>query len=362
LVKNASQLLVQRHVALEEDENRGYDGNFISGWQCVNPYALEINQLITNARVGLVPSSYQYAEAVPQLEESYRELEKQTHSQLIQRILFGQSSTQLLLLLSVWLKSKGIKEVFYVAPMYFTAHRTFDILGIRTRAINAHHVYEEHFSPNLPPQGGVLILTNPVWYAGVRLTEDFLVDVKKWQANTDSVVIIDGSFEYMRWAKDSKSEVAFETKNTFKIVCPTKQLCMHAFRAAYLLTPDQYYRNLLTESTLLYGSVGLDTLAFLIAAAPILKAQVYPRALIDLASTMHKSLRNKYIINAEWNPSDGYFCFERVNRRSEMLSKTMGGSFFEQPRYPEHVRINLLSPTLYTFDGDSNVGSRVQLN
>jgi hypothetical protein len=96
----------------------------------------------------------------------------------------------------------------------------------------------------------------------------------------------------------------------------------------------------------LYGSASLENVAFGRVAASISHPRPITTAVVGLVSHRHKEFRSAGTISAAWQAECGYFIFERIMTDLPASPPLMDGSFFEQKRYPDHRRINLLSPSI----------------
>ncbi len=66
-------------------------------------------------------------------------------------------------------------------------------------------------------------------------------------------------------------------------------------------------------------------------------------ALISYTRKIHQNLLDKKIISSPINPDCGYFVFAKINEKDKNLFSFMNGEYFEQKKYPDHIRINLLN-------------------
>jgi hypothetical protein len=65
-----------------------------------------------------------------------------------------------------------------------------------------------------------------------------------------------------------------------------------------------------------------------------------------LASFRHDDFRRRGIIESAVTPGCGYFVFEKLNIKLPPGNITADGRYFGQPRYPDHIKINLPSPAI----------------
>jgi hypothetical protein len=195
------------------------------------------------------------------------------------------------------------------------------------------------------------MLADPVWYAGIPLPEDLINTLVEWQRHTSSLVFLDGSFQYAKWgSQKTEYSARFASERTVRVVCPTKSLCAHSYRFAYGLFPKSMHERCVHIYANINGSTSVDNIAFARIAPLIMLEHKFTNALTDLASTRHRDLRARGKIQAPWQPSSGYFVFEKIIKKLSDRIILMDGSFFEQKRYPQYNRINLLSPSISALD------------
>src|SRR5947209_3962068 len=90
----------------------------------------------------------------------------------IEQLIPGAGSSSFLATYALWLASRQVREIFYIPPLYFVLHQFLKLLNIRARPITGHHAFEPGFGMNLPTHRCDLLLTDPVWYAGVSMAEE----------------------------------------------------------------------------------------------------------------------------------------------------------------------------------------------
>jgi len=340
-------LLLKRHAELEALYDDGNNGNFLSGWQCENPWVASIHDGVKAERGTIDAGKYVYLEDDLNLRERFVAFHLNIDGVAPEALLFGEGSTSLLFSLCAWLRERGIEEVFYIPPLYFTLHYALRLLGFQARPVAAKHAFEEGFTVNLPPKRCVLLFSDPVWYAGMSLHRDFVMRIDSWQRRTQSLVIVDGSFQYMNWCGlQMESTALLTSRSTVRIICPTKALAAHGYRFAYAVAPADLGPEITSVYSRVYGSASADSLAFGRFAATAMGLGDITRSLMSFVKDRHTRLRQNRRIDAPWCPDSGYFVFERVLAPIDSKSAMMDGSYFDQPRYKDHRRINLLSPSI----------------
>jgi histidinol-phosphate/aromatic aminotransferase/cobyric acid decarboxylase-like protein len=340
-------LLLRRHVELEDRYDDGDNGNFLSGWQCDNAWAAYIDQKVRDARSNIDGSKYQSLNSDIELASGLNLFHKTFDGVVADAYFCSEGGTALIFTLAAWLRQHGIAEVYYVPPLYFTFHFALKLLGIRARKVTEFQPYEINFKLRHPTTRGVLLLCDPVWYAGFPVPGEIMTELIDWQRKTGSIVIIDGSFQYLPWGNTtSEASSRLDPALTFRILCPTKCLAAHGYRFAYATIPRSYRAELVQLYARLFGSDSAESIAFSRVAMEELCVGAIPRSLMSICSERHATLRNQERIAAAWQPSSGYFIFEEILASISSEIPLMDGSYFEQRRFKKARRINLLSPSL----------------
>lgn len=259
-----------------------------------------------------------------------------------EHIMAGPGSSSLLVALSLWLLREGHREVFYVPPLYYTLHYFLRLLGIRLRPVTSRQLFEADITLNLPERSAVLLLCDPVWYAGRRVPRSTIKSIADWQQRTGSLVLVDGSFQYMQWdGTRAEHSALLDPELTFRLISPTKSLAIPSFRFAYLLHPLRVHRDL----GFLYGSlVGSATAADVIfarRALDVLASEESNRVLTAFLQAVYVRMIEQELIETRVIPDCGYFIFA-VLRSISKCHVVMGQDYFELKGYPDHVRINLM--------------------
>jgi aspartate/methionine/tyrosine aminotransferase len=345
----APSLLLRRHSELAELHHDGDNGRFLSGWQCANPWSNVLVERVRLLRSHIDSSEYHSLNDDTAVQEALLEFHRTVDRQQPQALFLGEGASSIIFSFCAWLKDAGVTDVFYIRPLYFALHFALRLFGIRARPVSARQAYEAEFTMNLPATTAILLVSDPVWYAGVPLPDKVVDKIVKWQRKTASWIFVDGSFQYMRWdGRPEEATARLDETRTIRVVCPTKALALHGYRFAYATVPASVYTKLVQLYTYIYGSDTAESIALARAAI----AEVNDRTIIDslarLAADRHGDLRRRGIINAAWNPCCGYFVFERINVPVRDEAILMDGSFFEQRRHCDARRVNLLSPSIHS--------------
>ena len=249
----------------------------------------------------------------------------------------------------------GVSRVYYLPPLYITLHIALDRYGIRTTPLTERQPYEPAYDFDLPDDpGAVLLLTDPVWYAGVTVPSHLIDRIAEWQSRVSAIVFVDGSLQYLPWHGERfESTVALDRSLTFRLVCPSKQLCVHGYRFSYMLVPTAHVRGLAWTYTNLFGPAPADSVAFALEAIPAISLGTVPRQLMALASERYDHLLQAGAITSTLLPSCGYFVFGQINTPLPADYVRVDGSYFNQPAYHGYTKLNLLSPSLPLIGGST---------
>jgi histidinol-phosphate/aromatic aminotransferase/cobyric acid decarboxylase-like protein len=330
------------------DLNDGDNGNFLSGWQCENPFVEKLLADVRDRSNHIDHRKYVYFDDDDDLAEMIRAFHTTIDRQTPEAILCGSGSTALLFAVVTHLHASGLKRIYYVPPLYFTLHRAFGWFGIEAQPVSALQPFEAGFELELPTDSNsVLFLADPVWYAGKAVPHDAVEAIAEWQRRTGSIVVVDGSLQYLGWSDTAGEATArLDPSRTLRLICPSKQLCVHGYRFSYLLLPSASERSVAWTYSNIAGPAGADSLAFAHEAMAALATNDISKKLVGVAMDRHRRLRAGNIIASDVSPDAGYFVFERITVPLPVGYKLVDGRFFDQPNYPDRAKINLLSPSM----------------
>jgi aspartate/methionine/tyrosine aminotransferase len=339
--------LLKRHAQLEVMSGDKESGNWLSGWQCVNPWIDQIRDNVSEIKSKLRLDEYHYLSEDDEIRHNLFKFHTSADPKLPQDFLCGAGSSTLIFTFCAWLRSQGVTNVHYVQPMFYTVLHAMKLFGITARPINGKHGFEAGFRLELPADRSVLLITDPIWYAGIPVDSETIGLIRDWQHRTNSLVFVDGSFQYARWDGALQEATAeFDPAHTFRILCPTKALAAHGFRFAYAAVPSAMRSELAHLYSNIYGSATIESLAFGRALSNLIVDRHICHRITDVVAERHKRLRSTGAIQATWQASCGYFIYEKINAEIPDRDKLFGGGYFQQRRYSDHFRINLLSPSI----------------
>lgn len=349
--------LSEKFESLAFDHNDGDDGDFLSGWQCSNGLVADLEEAIRARAKTIDHTRYNYfdthADLIAAIQAHHRAVDDAPPA----AVLCGGGATALLSVWATYLHSRGVDHVYYIPPLYITLQTALDRYGIRTIPVAATQPYEPGFSVDLPIEDvPVLLLTDPVWYAGTPVAAAVIDEIARWQCKTAATIFVDGSLQYMPWAGERYEPTgALDPSRTFRLVCPSKQLCMHGYRFSYLLIPPDHSRRLAWTYTNLVGPAAADSIAFAHEAIAAVSQGDITRALMQNASDRYQRLIATGSVRSVLRPSAGYFVFAEIVAPLAPDYVRIDGSYFGQTSYPGYMKLNLLSPSLGLIDPESLV-------
>lgn len=337
---------------LETKYGDGDRGNFLSGWQCDNPYADGFIARAASKSQATNHIKYSYIEYDDAMNESLANLHKALDNKSFELIFPSAcGSTSILFTFCTHLAKNNIKEIYYIPPIYFSMHYALKLFNIKARPISALHAYEEKFSINLPNKRSVLIFVDPLWFAGRKVPHSIISQIKAWQDKTGSTIFVDGSFQYMPWNGDRYEATSeLDPSITFRMICPTKIMAVHGLRFSYALMPATLKLEFYHTYTNIYASSAACNVEFARESVIEMKSGEITRKIINLAKERYSSLVRHACIESSVPPDCGYFTFTKILSKLPPDYKLMTQEFFEQKRYNGYAKLNLVSPSFYLID------------
>lgn len=265
-------------------------------------------------------------------------------------IFITEGSTPMIASMVLFAKYLGFPEIYSVSPLYFNIFKIADLIDIPVRPINTDLTFRDD-NINLPLKKSILFLTDPIWSIGRHHSEKIFKKIRKWQKSTKSLVFIDGSFSYTDWyTKDKRSPGRIlDPALTFRLICPTKTLCLNGLRFSYLICPSKYRKEIsqITSSSI-GSSCYLGHLYREEMFEKMTKKEINPigRFSRERFLQIEKLLEEK---NIEYiKPDCGFFMFANL---SEYLEKNAPGKYMWLPvvgldipnkKYKNFVKLNLM--------------------
>ena len=334
-----------RRLAFELDD--GGKGDFISGWQCENPFAARLLEKVRRRCDDVDFTRYTYFDADERLVNAVKTFHVHADGRSPEAVLCGPGASPLLAAFLAWLASQKRVQVHYMPPIYHSILVGLQLYGISATRVSERHAFESDCNVCLPDENTVLFLTDPLWYCGAVVQRELLLSIAEWQRSTKSMVFVDGSFQYLPWKVGfTELTTLLEPHLTFRLVNPCKQLAIHGYRFAYLITPEDRIDGMAWISTNLTGPASAESIQFAHEAMDAVEEQIIPRRLIEVAKDRFRTLSVAKRIVVDPEPVCGYSAFCRIAHPLPSDYVLMDGRYFDQPRYPGFVRVNLLSPSI----------------
>ncbi|MEU1671076.1 aminotransferase class I/II-fold pyridoxal phosphate-dependent enzyme [Streptomyces roseifaciens] len=243
-----------------------------------------------------------------------------------------------------WLAVNGHRRIHYVAPVYYKLAYLLRRFGIEPVPVASGHAYQPEFDLSLPEERTVLVLTDPVWYAGRRVPAEVLDVIAAWQQATGSLVFVDGTFQYMPWdGRPGEASALLPAEHTLRMVCPTKYLSLHGYRCAHLLVPAALRQELADLHINLHGDVAVSDRLFAHRAADLMIGHGNGD-LVGHIRDNHARITASGALAARTPVETGFFLFGRP-RVPHRWFLALDERYFELDGHPGYVRINLLNPT-----------------
>lgn len=342
--------LARRYERLAFDLGDGGKGAFISGWQCENPFAADLLAEARDRSLSYDHTRYVYFDDEPELVRQVQSLHRTRDGHCGSAVFCGPGSSSLLSGFASLLRRIGVHRVYYLPPLYFTLQLALARFSIEAVPVAEHQAFEADFRLKLPNEhSAVLIVTDPVWYAGAPMQPEVWDSIVEWQKAYESVIFVDGSLQYMPWPGAPRNEPSarLDPAKTFRLICPSKQLAVHGYRFAYVLCPPALERDYAWVCTNIYGPVNVDSIAFAYAAVTAMRAGSITFQLMERASRRHAALRRGGLLRSEYAPSCGYFVFEEITAPLPVGYLQVDQRYFDLVGHGGKAKVNLLSPELH---------------
>lgn len=350
LTPHQEQILAAHHHI--DVTARTGDLPFVSGWETTHSIVYEyLKPLYTEQPAAADPLDYSFMADDEPLVEKVRTFHQRVDGHFPEgsEIFVGAGSSSLLSSTMVLLSQQGETEVCYVPPIYHAYYQLAKILRMTMSPLGDGLTAdgEERTISLLPNRRTILLLTDPSWISGRAYSARFHAEVRAWQERTGSLVIVDGTFQYTKWdAMGTELSSTLLPEQTIRLICPTKSLCVHGVRCAYLVLP----RALQEDLGWYYCKLVAATSQYDIRAAHLLFDQLSSpdnnRALTDLVRQRYLDLTGAGLItDLITEPSCTYYGYGRLSVGFDRVLY-MNGSHYELPYPDDLIRINLLSAPL----------------
>jgi histidinol-phosphate/aromatic aminotransferase/cobyric acid decarboxylase-like protein len=337
--------LFERHRTLDDSILRDRQ-HFPSDWNATHPFASEFlgSGIASSGLVRPGESRYVYFDEQYEIVDAIRGLHRALEGIDLSResVLAGPGSSSFLLALCLWLVQQGYTEIYYIPPLYYTFHYFLKLFRIRARPLPSGPVFESTIPSGLPAARSLLALCDPAWFAGYRVPPETIDAVTRWQQTSGSLVIVDGSFQFMQWDRTRREYSSLlDPELTFRLISPGKSLAIPFFRFAYLLHPARMHRDLVFLYENMVGASTVADLAFAGRALQVLSSETCNFALTDYLKSKFGQLVADGILSTRIMPNCGNFVFAApaVPLPGQIA---MDQEYFEVKGYAGHIRINLM--------------------
>lgn len=322
---------------------------FLSGWNCHNPFH---DKIVDRNRKQRSKNKYYYFSDHSELYEEVISFHHNKNEACLadMKPVFGSGSTSLLTAYIFFLYEKGIRELYYVKPIYFTVKYFCNLLKIKVIPVSDYQAYEGGFSLELPNKKTVLLVSDPVWYLGKSISLELVSEIMLWQAKTGSMVMVDGSFQYSKWEDKGEHTSMLDPMLTFRLISPAKSLGIHDIRYAYMLLPSRHYGSYLQIVENSSGATSIDNYEQSLNIQESMKNDEVRMKFLHHIQTQYHTLLNNQLITPIATPDSGYFLFAKLSKGIQTKEILMDGRFFEssQKVHNKYFRVNLLYKNLHS--------------
>ncbi len=341
--------LLQAHLELDALSRDRGDRLFISDWYCEHPFAAEI----------VPPSAVASIEDDALLRYCFHNDDDEIHERIrtfhgardgtdlgADEIYVAAGLSGLITAQFLMLRRQGIQRLHYIRPLYYTYYYLASVLGIELVPVNDDPLDRPGRRLELPPSGAEgLILCDPVWHIGRPVEAEYVSAIRTWQDETESLVMVDGAFQYLRWRRRNGQEAtaALRRDLTIRNLCPTKTVAVHGPRFAYALLPARMWEDLRYAYANSAGSSSVFDHRSAIAIMDYLTSPHSNGPLLDLIADRYERLTATGAIREPLGAEAAYFCFVTTPVAQDRLI-TMDQTFFDTTCHPNLVRFNLLLP------------------
>jgi aspartate/methionine/tyrosine aminotransferase len=337
--------LLDRHRALD-DSISGHRDQFLSDWDGGHPFVESFlgPELVSPRLQEILPKGYLYYNEDYVVLDLIRSFHEKREGNPLSRnnVIAGPGSSAFLVAFSFWLLQQGFREIHYIPPLYYSFHFFLRQLNTWLRPISKHQAFESGAKFNLPSKRTVLLISDPIWYAGRQFPAETIRQIGEWQARTGSLVFVDGSFQFMQWdGIRSEPTSILDPELTFRLISPTKSLGIPFYRFAYILCPFRFHRDFLFIYENIVGGASIGDVKFAKRALDVLASDSSNTPFTSFLKATYDQLIKAALIRTTIAPDCGYFVFALPS--ATLSGKiSMDQEFFELQGYPQYIRINLM--------------------
>jgi aspartate/methionine/tyrosine aminotransferase len=341
-------LLLSRHRELDwACRNRG-DRVFISDWYCEHPFVDEyLPEYVFERPGGEALANYYFPNDPSDLHDLIARFHRERDGVALDAdgVFVGDGTSALLTAQLHMLRERGVREIHYVRPLYYSLYYLARLMAIRLVPVNDAPLHDDGSSLRLPTGDSVLVVCDPIWFMGRGIDPGYVAQVAEWQAHTGNTVLVDGAFQYMQWRGEPAPEptAQLDPALTFRTLCPTKTVALHGLRFSYVLCPPDAREDLRYAYS---NSMGPSSVLSGVTARSVMKILLSPESngrLLRHIEDRYDLLRGAGLFTDPSEADRTYFVFAKPNLDPDAVI-AMDQEFFDLDGYPGHARINLLAP------------------
>lgn len=340
-------LLLKSHRDLDTIVRTDRRRCFVSGWHVENPLAseyLDAHDLMTT--VGAGASKYQFLSDSRDVSRSiirfHRKIDRVEYAE--GEIFVAPGSSPLILAVMTTLHRRGVRRICYFPPVYYAFFYWASVFGIEMVPVTQQWPALDPVDVPLPPDGSVLLFSDPAWVVGRFLDAELIQAIARWQSRTGSLVVVDGTFQYTKWDPAVRTEFTshLDKRWTLRMVCPTKALGVNGIRFAYLLLPAGLRDDIRYVASNSSGASDGFSVAAASRVMDVLNGDQGNARFVACVRARSDALTGVLHQEQAFQPTCTYYVFAPLLARAEDCI-TMDGRFFEGPDR-SGVRINLMLP------------------
>lgn len=344
---NHNHLLDKHH---ELDYLCRHPGNriFISDWYCSHPYTKKYipSETFTDiTQQDLLNYCFQN-----DTDTIHKEIIKfhQKYDGIVykkEEIYIGAGMTGLITAQIIMMKTKGFDEIYYTKPMYYTFYYLAKLFHIKLISICNIPLNKLGITLRLPKKKSCLVVCDPLWYMGRSIVPEYIEQIKQWQRQTGSCVIVDGAFQYMKWDIHDRFEPSsqLDRELTFRSICPTKALVIHGIRFSYTILPSRFQEDMRYAYANSFGASCVYSHKAGKRIMEVLNSSESNTAVLSYIKDRYHFYLKHRVFEDPIGANATYFIFVKmlgVNSRYIIMDQ----DFFDTTNYPGFVRFNLLLP------------------
>lgn len=340
--------LLKKHQRVDYDCRHLNGRIFVSDWYCNHPFIKKYfpNKTINNiTNKDLIDYCFQNDS-----DDVHREIIRfhKKNDGIIydkEEIYVGAGMTGLITAQIILMKTKGIDTFYYTRPLYYTFYYLARLFDIKLIPICDIPLNNPGIKLLLPKKRTCLVICDPLWYMGRSIVPEYIDQIRRWQKQTGSYVIVDGAFQYMKWDIHDRFEPTslFDRELTFRSICPTKALVINGIRFSYTILPARFQEDMRYAYANSFGSSCVYSHEAAKRIMKILNSPLSNKAVLDYIKGRYRYFLDRKVFIDPIGANATYFIFIKILGGTSNYV-VMDQDFFDTTNYPGFVRFNLLLP------------------